>query len=508
MQEILFFPVSIAMTALWLLILPIIRSIEDRINYYDLKAILSIGWAIFITSIMGYEFINLNSSYIISPDFKGMRILDVVEFRVSKSLLFVGLLVSFLFTIIIFYSLRYLRWETLLDDFGTYKLYYYFLFFSSYLGFQVVLFANDAFLLFVGWEMMVVPGYALVSIKPSKGSAEAGFKYAIISSIGSVFLLYGISILYQITGTFNLDVIKSKVSITQSLSQDLSTWLAIVFILIGLGVTAGFIGFHTWIPDAYGSATSPVGAFISGTFTIASTFALVKLVINVFSPNNYNYSMILIYGGLLTMSIGNLSAIQQYGVRRILGYSSIAQRGYILFGLGIVSYIIMKEHSYYTLDHGFGVIYMYALSFAFLEGTLFLIVGKILYGTQLVTKSRDMRDLRGALVNNPKTALMTIISALGLAGIPPSFGFISKILLVMTTGQSGINNIIIALFLLNSAVSLVYYLRIIKYLLFTQPREKFDMSVTPKTVSIAIFFVSVISVTLGIFPGYLTSVFS
>lgn len=508
MDYLLFFPNSVVLTAMWLLILPLIRIIEDKLNYFDLKGILSILWSLLITAVLGYDFLTMDSQIIIKPDFVTTHPLHAVEFVMNSQLIMIGLLISSLFAAIMFYSWRYLRWETLLDDFGTYKLYYYFLFFAAFLGFQVVLFSNDAFLLFVGWELMVVPGYALVAIRPSKSSAEAGIKYALISSIGSIFMLYGISLMYQITGTFNIPMIAQAIQNNPALVNDLSTWLAISFIIIGVGVTAGFIGFQTWIPDAYGAATSPVGAFVSGTFSTAAMLALAKLLLSTLPSAKFHYSWILIIGGLSTMTVGNLSAIKQFGVRRILGYSSIAQRGYLLFGLGLVAKIAEgTANSFFNADNGLGIIYLFGISFAYLEGTLFLIVGKVLYVAQTTIKSRDMRDLKGSLIKSPQTSLLMIISALGLAGMPPTFGFVSKILLVLTAGHSGIPNIFIAIFLLNSAVSIVYYLRIIRYLLFTQPEEELDMSKTPTSVNVAIALVAVVSILLGIFPSTLTSVF-
>ncbi len=494
----LLFPISILYNALWLLILPILLHIEARLDRYGLKSIFSIIWALGLNFLLGYELMNFEGDQTFSPNFQGTMKRTSIEFKMTRTIYGLVFLVSILFTAIMFYSWRYMRWETLLDDGGAYKLYYYFLMFTSLLGFQVVLYSNDAFLLFFGWELMVVPGYALISIRPTRHAARAGISYAMISSIGSIFLLYGVALIYQLTGTFNLTIASSEISAMQ-LETDISPILAVVTIIVGIGVTAGLIGLQTWIPDSYSAATSPVGAFVSGTFTLAALIGYKKLIFDLFPF--VNYSWIFILGGLATMTIGNFGGIVQRDVRRILAYSSIGQRGYILFGLGIIAGGIYKGVDFFSLKDPFIVVIIFGIAFTFLEGNLFLIIGKVLYVSHFKSRTRDIVKLRGSLAKTPHTALMMIISSFGLAGLPPTIGFSSKLLLLYAVGKSGVQWWIITIFLGNSVVALIYYLKLIRFLLFTKREDPLDMSLTPNSVNIAILFVSTICVVLGLMPN-------
>ncbi len=502
----LFLPLSVLTTAIWLLILPIVMHLEIRFDVFSIKGTLSIVVALVINFVLGYELYTHDADVILSPDFAGVVPSRLVEFSLTRLNLTTAFFSSVLFTAIIFYSWKYMRWETLLDDNGTYKLYYYFLMFTSFMGFQVIVFSNDAFLLFFGWEMMVVPGYALVAIRPTRHAARASYSYAIISSIGSIFMLYGISMIYQLTGTFNLDIAATMIA-SADLSRDFSAWFAIVMITIGVGVTAGFIGFQTWIPDAYSAATSPVGGFVSGTFTIAALFAYNNLILRLFSPVVFDYSWLFIVGGLATMTVGNFGAIVQRDVRRILGYSSIGQRGYVLFGFGLVSLATSAGTDLLGLTEPMVVVIYFTIGFTFLEGNLFLIIGKVLYVAQFEVNSRDIIDLRGSLSNTPHTAMMMILSALGLAGIPPTIGFSTKIMLLFIAGESGVDWWLILLFLLNSIIALIYYSNLLRILLFTKREDPLDMSISPGTVNTAIFLVSIICILLGLAPNVIISMF-
>jgi multicomponent Na+:H+ antiporter subunit D len=505
MNPTLFFPLPIFLCLVWLLILPLIRIIESKINYWQIKGSISIFWSILITGSIVYELIDIkaNGAREISPDFQNLDIFHVLSFKLTQQNLMIALIVSFLFFAIMLFSWKYLRWETLLDDYGSYKLYYYFLFFSCLTGFFVVLFANDAFLIFVGWEMMVIPGYGLVSIRPTKRSAEAGIKYAIISSIGSIFILYAVALIYQITGTLNLDEARTRILAINGIETDVSVWLAISFIIIGFGVTAGFAGFQTWIPDAYGEAASPVGAFISGTFTIASLIAYYKLLVYLFPVSIFDYAWLFIVGGLITMSLGNSNAFFQKDYRRILGYSSVSQRGYLLFGIGLVLTQVgglSVTESIPSIELGFKIIWMFAISFAILEGLLFLIIGKILF-MGIIDNSKHESRVKGALMNYPYLSTILILTCIGLAGLPPTIGFASKLSLIILAGMTSIPIIFILIFLINSALSLVYYSRIIQNLVFTKPYKREEIGKIPSSMNISITLVFIVGLIIGLQPN-------
>jgi len=486
-------PIILAISMLWLL--PIARWLEARLDYWKIKSYLSIIWSLAVLSSIGWEFYIVTQYgekhfYPVSnPDY---RAIEFIENTTNLSIIFVITSVFFVVTI---YSLKYLRWETLLDDEGTYKLYYYFLLYSSLVGAMTVILTNDAFTLFVGWEFMVLPGYALVSLRPRAKATEAGIKYAIQSSIGSIFLLFGITVMYEISGTFNLTRI-NKALIQSNYPEGTNTWLAISFIIIGIGVTAGFIGMQTWIPDAYGEAPSSVGAFVSGTFALASVVAIYKLIINVFEPSYYSYSSLLLWAGILSMTVGNLGAIKQKDIRRFLGYSSIAQRGYLLFGLGIITYSATQTEELLK------AVYAQGIAYAVLEGGLFLAIGNLLYLYFPLFATRSVKILKGSAKNHTTTAFTIVLCSLGLAGIPPTFGFVSKLTLIVAAGISQIPLIAIIMFALNSAISILYYARYINNLVFTAPEEKIKQikSEVPFSMNLSLAVIILVSLVLTIKP--------
>ncbi len=487
-------PIIVAMASLWLL--PIARWVEARLQYWFIKAYFSIAWILAVIASILWELYWVRETG--PKHFYPVPSLDYrrIELIETTNTLLIALVISIIFFGVMLYSLKYLLWETLLEDEGTYKLYYYFLLYSSLIGALIVLFTNDAFTLFVGWEFMVLPGYALISVRPRARATEAAAKYALQSSIGSIFLLYGIATLYEITGTFNLSNMAAILSQQESLRKNITTWQAMTFIFIGIGVTAGFIGMQTWIPDAYGEAPSSVGAFISGTFAIVAIVALEKLILNVFNPDIYPYAPILLWGGVLTMTIGNLGAINQQDIRRFLGYSSIAQRGYLLFGLGIVA------TNYQNANAILKAVYAQGIAYAVLEGTLFLAVGNLLYLYFPILRTRDAKILRGSAKSHSLTSFAISICSLGLAGIPPTVGFVSKLSLIVVSGFSNISSLAFLLFIANSALSIYYYSRYIQLLVFNTPTPEVKEieAKAPLLMNISIFILVSVSLVMSFKP--------
>ena len=486
-------PIIWAIAILWLL--PIARWLEAKLDYWKIKSYLSIIWSMTIIASIGWEYYiveKYGEKHFYPVKNNDYRAIEFIETTTNLSLLFI---ITSVFLIVTIYSLKYLRWETLLDDEGTYKLYYYFLLYSSLIGAMIVILTNDIFTLFVGWEFMVLPGYALVALRPRAKATEAGIKYAIQSSIGSIFLLYGITTVYEIAGTFNLTLI-NKALTQRNMASETITWIAISFILIGIGVTAGFIGMQTWIPDAYGEAPSSVGAFVSGTFALTSVVAIYKLIIETFHPATYNYAALLLWGGILSMTVGNLGAIKQKDIRRFLGYSSIAQRGYLLFGLGIVAHMTTQTQEIIK------AVYAQGIAYAILEGGLFLAVGNLLYLYFPPFATRSLKILKGCAKNHTTTAFTIVICSLGLAGIPPTFGFVSKLMLVIAAGLSAIPVTALIIFALNSAISIIYYARYINNLVFTAPSEEIKKvkEKIPFSMNLSLAIIIIVSLILTIKP--------
>ena len=490
------FPPTMLVTAVTLFILPIIRWIEEKTEVWVLKTYTSIIWSIVIWIVTILDFIDVKTSgdksfYPHLPLTK-----NTIEFVVNEHNVMLALIIGFLFIAVMFYSTRYLKWETLLDDAGMYKLYYYFLMFACYLGMLTVIYSNDAFTLFVGWELMVLPGYALIASRPRKKASEAAVKYALLSSIGSIFFFYGVATLYEITGELNLTRIQNYLNEHPELATNTSTWQTITFIIIGIGVTAGFVGMQTWAPDVYGEAPSSISAFISGGFALAAVIVFEKLIINTFPPVQYQYADIFLWGGILTMSLGNLGAVYQKDIRRFLGYSSIAQRGYLLFGIGLLA---KATDSVKAISQA---VYAQAIAYLLLEGVLFLAVGNILYLHWFNVRTRDITILQGSAKPYKMTAITIAVSALGLAGIPPTMGFVSKLSLFLVAGLVNAPYLAVFFFAINSVISVLYYARFIRNLVFTEPSENLlkIKEKIPVSMNFALFLIITVTIIMTVKP--------
>lgn len=501
----IFIPVTLVLSIMTLWILPVIRVISSKFELWSLKAYFMIFWSIVINISIILQLIDLQShpkgiSFhpVDSPDYRS------IELIITQQNMSIILLISVLFTLVMIYSLRYLKWETRLHDRGDYKLFFYILMMAAFIGIQIVIISNDAFTLFVGWEMMVVPGYALIALRPKKEASEAGIKYAILSTTGSIFLFYGIVLLYQVFGTFNLTIIKEMISHEllvkpDNLVSNTLVWQSIGFILIGIGVTAGFVGMQTWCPDVYGAAPSNIGAFISGSFALTATVAIYKLLIQVFPPESFNISEILLFGGILTMSIGNLGALRQKDIRRFLGYSSISQRGYLLFGLGIISKLGD------SMSSSISAVYAQGITFMFLEGLLFICFGNILFLYYPELQTRSVLKLEGSANSLHLTGIAIVLASLGLSGLPPTMGFITKLSLVLIASIAKINPQYFIVFIINSLVSISYYIKFVQKLVMKKPSEglrSVNPEKLPSSFNLTIFLALIICVILSIKPAF------
>ncbi len=498
MYNTLFMPLPLLLAILTLWILPLIRIVESKFEIWSIKAYFMVIWSLLINISILYNLIFLENNTEIKYYPVKNPSYQTIELIINQKNMLLIFFISIIFTLVMIYSIKYLKWETLLSDRGDYKLYYYILMMVSFIGIQIVIISNDAFTIFVGWELMVLPGYALIAIRPKKEASEAGIKYAIISTIGSIFLLYGITLLYQLTGTFNITMIHDILSKNPGYSSNVLVWQSIAFILIGIGVTAGFIGMHTWAPDVYGAAPSNVGAFISGSFALTSVISIYKLVLYIFDPSIFNYGEILIFGGLCVMTVGNLGALSQLDIRRFLGYSSISQRGYLLFGLGVVADYNNGNLSWIN------AVYAQAIAFLFLEGILFISFGNILFVYYQKMQTRNINQLKGSANKLHLTAFAIILASLGLSGLPPTFGFVTKFSIIIISATSGINILYFGIFILNSMLSIFYYINFAQKLVLQKPSSELKSmkeSNTPLSIKFTMFTLVLFCIILSIKPS-------
>lgn len=309
--------------------------------------------------------------------------------------------------------------------------------------------AGDIFNLWVWFEVMAVSSFFLVAFyNEQPASLEAGFKYLTQSAVGSALVLFGIAILFSLTGSLSMSAVWKSISGSSPLAL-----VAGALIIIGFGIKAAFVPLHTWLPDAHSQAPSGISAMLSGIVIEAALVAMLR-VIGLLAHASAPWGAILLAFGCINVLIGNLMALRQTEVKRLLAYSSVAQVGYMLVGFGVA----VLSGTYVGAAGGF----FHLLTHAMMKGLAFLAAGALLYALHISKGEHTplvLDDLNGAAHRYPVVALLLSLALLALGGIPPMAGFMSKwqILLGAAVIPGGLMIGVIVFVALNSVLSLGYY---------------------------------------------------
>ncbi len=387
---------------------------------------------------------------------------------------------AFLYTIIglfaAVYSIKCMEHDTGLTE-------YYTLLLGMTAGMTGVVFAGDFFTLFVFWELMCLTSYVLVAFRKQRWEPiEAGFKYLIMSAAGSATILLAMSFLYGMTGTLNLAALAS--SLNKAIPD---TWLYVTLTLIiaGFGIKAAIVPFHTWLPDAHPAAPSPISAMLSGVLVQTGAYVLIRTLLLVFASTQPTWQMTLAVFSVLTMFVGNFMALLQDDLKRLLAFSTIAQMGYILFGLAIASLSGLTGSLFHIMNH------------AIMKGLLFLCAGSFLRQA----KTRDLRKLAGIRQAMPLTSLFFAIGAVAIAAIPPLNGFWSEWMIVAAGVEAGMLPFS-ALMIVNVLFSVAYYLRLIHTIFLKKPTSMSKKATeAPLSMLIPTFILASLCLIVGIYPG-------
>ena len=347
-------------------------------------------------------------------------------------------------------------------------------------------FAVDLLVMFVAWELMSLPTFILAGYnKQDKLSNEAAVKFFILGALSSGILLYGISIMFGITGSTNLDVISQSLT---SLSPDMLPFVifSTISILAGLGLKLSIVPFHMWIPDTYEGSPTTVSALLSAATKKAGFAAAIRIFAVIFPLFYFDLSLALSIVALVTMTLGNLAALTQKSITRMLAYSSIAQAGYLLIGIVVLPYT----------DLGLTGLLYHSFNHAILQASAFLAVALV----RLKTSSSSLDSYNGLSKVMPITAFCLALSLLGLAGIPPLNGFWSKLILFSAAVDGGYAWLALA-GLVNSAISVAYYLLVIKRMYMDETSIK---AIKEPFIFISILvFASAIIIVTGLLPNVL-----
>ncbi len=272
--------------------------------------------------------------------------------------------------------------------------------------------SNDLFNLWLWFELMAVSTYLLVAFYPQeKGSLEAGVKYLVQSAVGSVLILLAIALTYTFAGTLQLDGIRARFS---DLSAPL--WVAGCLFIIGFGVKAALVPLHTWLPDAHAQAPSGISAMLSGVVIEAGLVAMLR-ALTALGAAEIHWGILLMGFGAFNMLLGNLLALRQHQIKRLLAFSSVAQVGYMLAGIGVG----LAYQQPIALAGGMFHLFTHAL----MKGLAFLAVGALLYALVISHHQHTpltVEDVCGAAQRYPLASLTLAIALLGLGGLPPLAG--------------------------------------------------------------------------------------
>ncbi len=358
---------------------------------------------------------------------------------------------------------------------------YFILFMMLVTGSVGIVLTGDIFNQFVFIEITSISAYALTAFYKGRDSAEASFKYLMIGSLSSMFLLLAIILIYSQLGTLNMADIAAK----SHLMKPGFKVLAVIFFIVGLGIEAEIFPLNGWAPDAYAQAPGPVGAAFAGIMAKAGVYALIRIIFTLFDVSGTQQFLIVI--GLITMIIAEMAAIKQDRLKRMLAYSSLGQMGLVIvaFGMG-------------TEEGVFAAMFM-IVNHAVSKSLLFL------SGSYLVYNSTDkfITETNGMGKFLPVTSFLFALGALAVVGMPPFSGFWGKFFMLSAAAQSNML-LMIALVLSVSLIELVYYFRVVNRIYFFKKESHIEPKKPTVNALIAMISLGVIILVIGVWPDAIT----
>jgi len=396
--------------------------------------------------------------------FGGMLVMDNLAIFSKQLLLGITILVTLS-------SLEYVK--KFLTNQGEY---YYLLLFAT-LGMLFMVSAAEFITIFISLELasltcIVLAGY----LKKDPKSAEAGVKYFLFGILSSTVLLYGMSFIYGLTGSTFLKDICLETTTPIVL-------LGIVLLLAGFGFKIAAVPFHMWVPDTYEGAPTPITTYLATASKVAGFVVVLRVFLICFGDIKIDWLILMAALSVLSMGIGNLCAIPQTNIKRMLAYSSIAHAGYILIGLAVVT------------DIGLGAVILYLLVYSLASLGAFLVV--IAFSNQ--TGSDTIEDYAGLWKRSPLLALAMLLSLVSMAGMPPLAGFVGKFYLFASAIKQGLIWLAVA-GVLFSVVSVYYYFMVIKAMYLKNPTDTTPI-IPGKLLSAGIFIAVIGVIVIGIYPA-------
>ena len=356
--------------------------------------------------------------------------------------------------IVIFLSVEYFKGR---EDFHRGEFYALLIF--ATLAINLLAASTDLIMIYLSLEFLSITSYVLVGyLKKDPKSNEGAIKYFLYGSIAAAVMLYGMSMLYGATATTDIfQIANSLAASAEPVSSNHLLFFSALLILVGLGFKVAMVPFHHWAPDAYEGAPTPITAFLSVGSKAAGFAVIVRVLATSLRPDIFWWAPLVMILSGITMTIGNLVAIPQLNIKRMLAYSSIAQAGYILLGVSAMAYT----------STALTAVLIYIFIYLFMNLGAFTVV------TLLSAKlgSDHLRDYAGLIRRAPVHAVALVIFLLSLAGIPPTAGFLAKFYLFLAAVNAQSNQILwlTIIALANTVISIYYYMNVARLMFFRPP---------------------------------------
>ncbi|WP_233843031.1 NADH-quinone oxidoreductase subunit NuoN [Dyella sp. 2HG41-7] len=365
---------------------------------------------------------------------------------------------------------------------------FYTLMLFAVIGVMLLVSAGNLVMIYLGLELLTLSSYALVALnRDSKLSSEAAIKYFVLGALSSGMLLYGMSMIYGATGT--LDLVQLHTAVTHSAMPHLLVF-GLIFLVIGVAFKLGAAPFHMWIPDVYEGSPTAVTAFIGSASKLAAFGMAFRLLATGMGDFSQHWQLMLAALAVLSLAIGNVVAIVQSNLKRLLAYSTISHMGYLLLGLVNAG------------PEGYSAAMFYAVSYALMSTAAF---GVILALSRAGFECENIDDFKGLNQRAPWMAFLMMLSLFSLAGVPPLFGFFAKLLVLQAAIHAGMMWLAIvgAVF---AIIGLYYYLRVVKVMYFDKPEPGTEVRIQPDfTLRLTLSLNALALLALGLYWGPLLS---
>ena len=374
-----------------------------------------------------------------------------IEYRVDRLAALVLLIVSAMATLVMLFARRSVEQEIPAERVAL----FYAAFLLAFAGLLGIVATGDAFNVFVFLEISSLASYALISMGRDRRALNAAFEYLIMGTIGATFILIGIGLLYMMTGTLNMQDLAARLP---ALADTRTVRAGFAFLSVGIGLKLALFPLHLWLPNAYAYAPSIVSAFLSATATKVALYVMLRFMLGIFGVDfaleRMPFDTIMLVLGILGVLSASLVAIYQSNVKRMLAYSSVAQVGYMVLGIGLATTAGITAAVLHLFNH------------ALMKGALFLALGALAYRLGTV----NLRDFAGLGWRMPWTMGAIVVGGLSLIGVPPTVGFVSKWYLVLAALERGWWPVALVV-LVGSLLALIYVWRLLEVAYLRAPAE-------------------------------------